>query len=288
MGDFWPESLVREFADRRAILFTGAGVSMAAGSQGGITFPSWAALLSDLSKKLPKIVERDLVKKLVYRNQYLDAAQILWEGIPSADVRAYIKSTLSTNTTSPSDIFKYFAKIDPSVILTTNYDRLAEEAFVKMSTDGSPYNICIYNQSHALDDIRSPQHAYLKVHGCVGQPAEIVLTRKQYFDARKDYPSFFNVVSALVVTSTVLFVGYSLSDPDIQLILEGNNLAAPSKNPHYALVPKMEHSSLRKALQDTYNIHFIEYPKGNHSEMLVRISELSELVTALRTSRRIP
>ncbi|UCI20184.1 SIR2 family protein [Mesorhizobium sp. B2-1-8] len=288
MARIWPEALVREFAERRAVLFLGAGFSIATAHADGKTFPSWTDLLFSLSEKLPKKVEQDAVRKLLKFQNYLDAAQIIWDEVPVADLRQKLVDTFSLKLSSPQDLYRHIIEIDPQVILTTNYDKLIETALAGLSKNADAYNVCLYNQGHALDDIRSPQRSILKVHGCVTQPDDIILTRLQYFEARRKYPAYFQTVSAVLTINTTLFLGYSLSDPDIQLILEFNNLSTPSRNPHYALVQKLPHSSVRSALAKTYNIHFIEYPVGDHSKMALFFSELSANVVEFRRTRGIP
>lgn len=57
----WPESLVREIADRRAIIFVGSGISKSALP----SMPTWGELLKSLSQHLNKVVDKKLVAKLV-------------------------------------------------------------------------------------------------------------------------------------------------------------------------------------------------------------------------------
>ncbi|TIT97126.1 MAG: hypothetical protein E5W55_09640 [Mesorhizobium sp.] len=288
MGSVWPEALVREFAERRAVLFLGAGFSIATATADGKSFPSWTQLLLSLAQRLPKAVERTAVQKLIKFQNYLDAAQIIWDQVPAADLRQKIIDTFSLKLSSPQDLYRCIIDVDPQVVLTTNYDKLIETALASLSKTADAYNVCLYNQGHALDDIRSPQRSILKVHGCVTQPNDIILTRLQYFEARRKFPAYFQTVSAVLTINTTLFLGYSLSDADIQLILEFNNLSTPSRNPHYALVQKMPHSSVREALSRTYNIHFIEYPSGDHSKMSSAFSELAASVVDFRGARGIP
>lgn len=288
MASNWPEALVREFAERRAVLFLGAGFSIATAAADGKTFPSWTDLLLSLSDRLPKAVEKKAVKDLIREKNYLDAAQIIWDGIPIADLRLQIIATFGIKLDSEQDLYRNIIDIDPQVILTTNYDKLLESALTSLSKSDDAYNVCLYNQNHALDDIRSPQRSILKVHGCVTQPNDIILTRLQYFDAKRRFPAYFQTVSSVLTINTTLFIGYSLSDPDIQLILEFNNLSAPSRNPHYALVQKLPHVSVKNALSRTYNIHFIEYPIGDHGKMSTLFSELASDVADVRRSRGIP
>jgi hypothetical protein len=75
-----------------------------------------------------------------------------------------------------------------------------------------------------------------------------------------------------------------MSDPDIQLVLEGVNSKSKTDHRHFAFVPKFEHPSLRDANKHTYNIEFIEYPTGRHERFLEALKELREAVAATRAS----
>lgn len=75
-----------------------------------------------------------------------------------------------------------------------------------------------------------------------------------------------------------------MSDPDIQIVLEGVNSRLKTDHSHYALVPRFEHPSLRSANTHTYNINFIEYPSGKHAEFPKALKELREAVQATRAS----
>jgi hypothetical protein len=95
------------------------------------------------------------------------------------------------------------------------------------------------------------------------------------------------VLDALFVTHTVLFVGYGLSDPDIQLLLENATISARSSHPHYALVEDTVHADVESAARTSYNIHFIKYAAGRHDEAERLMRELAEAVTQFRISNPV-
>ena len=114
----------------------------------------------------------------------------------------------------------------------------------------------------------------------------MVLTRSQYFHARAKHPGFFALLDSLFLVNTLLFVGYSLSDPDIALILETAQLSIPSRHPHYALVPSGRHPAISQAIRNTYNVKLLEYdnPLNDHSEGLAAIKEFRDLVQSYRAT----
>ncbi|MBY0585805.1 SIR2 family protein, partial [bacterium] len=109
-------------------------------------------------------------------------------------------------------------------------------------------------------------------------------SRSQYFEQRRVYGNFFRVLDALFLSSSLLFIGYSLSDPDIQLVLENANIAAPASHPHYAVVADDVHPALKQSWSKAYNIHFLEFPAGNYNALNESVKELAERVVAFRAN----
>jgi hypothetical protein len=135
-----------------------------------------------------------------------------------------------------------------------------------------------------VENIRSRIRLVIKAHGCVTDPTKVVLSRSSYFSAKRDFPGFYELLDALFLTNTLLFVGCSLTDPDIQLVLENANISAPSAHPHYALVEKSRHPSIKSAIKKTHNIELIEYPRGNHNAAIQAMQALKDKVIAFRST----
>jgi hypothetical protein len=177
--------------------------------------------------------------------------------------------------------------MDPKTVVTTNYDEFIEKNFEHFSGGKSVHNVCKPKSSTLINDLRSPNRSIVKMHGCVTEAPNVVIDRTSYFLAKRENQGLFQTLSALMTVNTVLFIGYSISDPDIQLILENINLYSCSEHPHYALMEKFEHSAIRHAITKTYNIEFIEYPKGLHASAVDGVAELKGRVIDFRAARGI-
>ncbi|ELQ3333716.1 SIR2 family protein [Pseudomonas aeruginosa] len=277
----WPPALIREIADRRAIVFVGAGISKAA-SPG---MPTWPTLLVKLSEQLSTKVDKKLVKGLVAKNRLLDAAQIVTDGVERADLNAALRQTFQVRPAPHHEVYNSLLQLDLKTIVTINYDEFLEKNFDHYSGGNAAYNVCKHTSRDLLDQVRSPQRTIAKIHGCITEPNDLVLDRMSYFKARQLNHGFFQVMSALFTTHTVLFIGYSLGDPDLQIILENTHAVTESRHGHYALLPKMEHRSMVKAVKQSYNITCIEYPAGNHTIVPNCISALQDAVVTDRAGR---
>ncbi|MEH7214799.1 SIR2 family protein [Priestia megaterium] len=110
------------------------------------------------------------------------------------------------------EVFKMLKNKVMSVI-TTNYDTLIEHLFElpKESTFiGQPQ---LFNpESLELGEL-------FKIHGCVTEPDNIVISKTDYDNFRETAKLFTAKLLTLISENPVVFIGYSISDPNIQQIL---------------------------------------------------------------------
>ncbi|REH40320.1 SIR2-like protein [Paraperlucidibaca baekdonensis] len=281
----WPGALVEELAARRCIIFLGAGASAGCISTDTppVSPPNWLQLLEGLRDSSRDPSYCHIVDDLIAKEKFLDAAEVLLGGINSADFASYIRKVMAAPRFQPSSTHKSVLAIDPKIVVTTNYDSIYDN-YCRSGQEQGLYNICKYYDSHLVSDLRSPVRQVIKAHGCISDPAKIVLTRSQYFKERQNHPNFYKVLDALFLTNTLFFVGYGLSDPDIQLLLENSNITYKNSHPHYALVSSGMNEAIKKAYKEAYNIDFIEFPAGNYSKADEMLKELQAQVTHRRES----
>jgi hypothetical protein len=108
------------------------------------------------------------------------------------------------------------ANMDVEAFITTNYDTLLEDA---------------YNSNHYMHKERflsvikyapnpSARAWLLKMHGTVQSPDDIVITRENYFRYSEQNAALAGIVQAMLVTKTLLFVGFSLKDENFMRIID--------------------------------------------------------------------
>ncbi len=215
----------------------------------------------------------------------MDAAEILRANIPAPEFGLFIDETFREPHFLASEIHQIVQELDPKIVLTTNYD----DIYDRLCTHGEAehaYAVCRYYEDRAVNAIRSRARVIFKAHGCLSDPTRIVLSRADYFDARRSYQPFYEVLDALFLTHTLLFVGCGLNDPDIQLVLENVNISAPSEHPHYALVPSGRNPAIKAAIRRTYNLELLEYPAENHASVVAALRDLQQQVDAHRAQAR--
>jgi hypothetical protein len=192
---------------RQAILFVGAGLSMAVG------LPSWKTLVDHLLKELQ--LGPEVIDGMNDGYQMLAEFYRLKQG-GMGPLRSWLDRNwkVATDKVSQSELHKLIVELDFPAIYTTNYDRNLETAF---EIHHKPY-AKIANAKHIADAGQDVTHI-VKYHGDFDDDASLVLTETDFLN-RLSFDSPLDIkfrVDAL--GRTVLFIGYSMSDPNIRLLL---------------------------------------------------------------------
>jgi len=270
----WPDSLVTEIAERRCIIVLGAGASASSQNSRGQRPKKWDEFIKSGIRKMNNTEAQEQARLLCEKGHFLDAAQVMKDHIDTGDFDQFIQQELNPQDAfMASDLHKFIHDLDSKIIITTNYDKIYENYCFQGEGQAS-FNRLYYYSSNVLSEIRSKKRLIIKAHGCVSDSEKIVLTRKSYFDAKNEYPSFYKILDSLFLVNTLLFIGCSMSDPDINLLLENVNITAKSSRPHYAVVEDNRHESIRKVIKSTYNVELLEYPTGQHNIVTEALQDL--------------
>src|SRR3954447_19038318 len=192
---------------RQAILFVGAGVSMAVG------LPSWQNLVDHLLKELE--LGPEVIHGMNDGYQMLAEFYRLKQG-GLGPLRSWLDRhwKVATDEVSRSELHKLIVELDFPAIYTTNYDRNLETAF---EVHQKPY-AKIANAKHIADAAQGVTHI-VKYHGDFDDDASLVLTETDFLD-RLSFDSPLDIkFRADALSRTILFIGYSMSDPNIRLLL---------------------------------------------------------------------
>ncbi len=278
----WPKTLIPELAERRCIIVLGAGASAGClDPSTGVRPPAWDKLLKESTALIAEPDLSKLANELIDKERYLDAAEIIVAKTRTSDFSQFIREKLKSPAFEPSEIHKVVYQLDAKIVLTLNYDEIYE-SYCRLGKGKSAYNICRYYESHALNDLRSTMRVILKAHGCVTDPVRIVLSRTQYFRARQEFQNFYNILDAIFLTNTLLFIGCSMNDPDANLLLESANIRAPSHHFHYAVMGSGTAAPLKTMMKEIHNVEVLEYPTGDYSELQADLNELLKQVMEWR------
>jgi hypothetical protein len=171
-------------------LFLGSGVSVPLG------LPDWEGLLAEIAgESIPDYSPE--------RGPLI--AQQLRERIGPERLYAQVAERLSVHGFAPAHLL--LAGLDVTQTVTTNYDTALETAL-----DGSFAANCYRVLTRQL--AVQPNPWVLKIHGDVYRPESMVITAHDYARLQNDHRALLAIVESLLMTSHLMFVGYSMGDPD--------------------------------------------------------------------------
>lgn len=275
----WPVQVIDDVSRRRCVLFLGSGISMNSRNHFDRRPKSWFEFLSSL---LPKVTPNAHIRKLLKDQDYLTACEVLKRSLGRDEFTRAIREEFLAPQYRHAKIHEAIFALDSRIVATPNFDKIYE-TYANSQAAGS-----IVVKHHYDSDInsiiRTPGRLILKVHGTVDSPENLIFTRADYAEARTRFSAFYEILQALALTHTFIFLGCGISDPDIKLLLEDSLFRHPSSRSHLMLLPTSAlHKSVAEVVEDTMNLKIVRYsPQDDHRALLDGIVRLAELVDAGR------
>ena len=279
----WPSTLIDRVAADRWVLFIGSGVSASCTNVAGSRPPDWKTLLRHLCDLISDGDQRAIGLQLIDSGDLLSASdhvRYVLDG--ESNVAAYGQAIRTAvegpagDKYRPSRLFDALLAMDPRTVFTTNYDKLFEQA----SKGG--FRVHPVRSTTLGDDLRLGEPVFVRLHGSTDAMNDLVLTRTDFAEVTKVGKEVFSALKALSLTSTILFVGYSLEDPDIQLILQEVGRPGPTPEAHFMLAPEPTTESRIEVFKQSFGVSVIVYPSGEHSAVEPAIADLADLVLRRR------
>jgi NAD-dependent protein deacetylase, SIR2 family len=201
--------LKNEIIDGKVILFVGAGVSKTLG------LPTWGELIDYMAEDL------DYDKRIF--NSYGDALTLAEYYMLRRNGLGNLGEWMITNWNIEDKIIKdsiihsSIVSMNFPIIYTTNYDKCLEKAFELNKKDFK----LVINVDDIIDKDNndSGKTQIVKFHGDMSSKESIVLTESNYFE-RLDFESHLDIkLRADMLSKSILFLGYSLSDINMRLLI---------------------------------------------------------------------
>lgn len=233
----------------RLLIFLGAGLSFGAARlqgrarfdydrydrwwpmdfpHGGLTpddddlpLPSWPWLVSRMYREIVIHIpstEHDSLRSFFIEEGPLDCAQLFRQTVGEASYREFLVAQFDSSRQSfirPTPSHAALVQLDLPLIFTTNYDELIEAAYLEA---GQQLRVSVTEEHFKARRAEAPERHLVKLHGSIDQPESIVLTRSDYARARHDRQEMLSHLRSELTQATFLFVGFSLSDPNFNLI----------------------------------------------------------------------
>ena len=287
-----PDDLVDAVVRRRAVLFAGAGISRAEvpGKGGGVEqyLPSWGGLLIvliDRAVKKAQLVPSEAAKlrRAVKDRKYLFVAEAVRRKLGARDYDEALEELFRDPNLKPTKRHTLITQIPWSAVLTTNYDKLIESAYAL--TGPIPPTYTFDSSPDLISALSHNRFFVLKAHGDIDRKDTVVLSERDYRDLVYHSPGYRAALNTLFITKTVLFVGASLTDPDVTLVLESISETFGGKGPHhYALLPRREAGDTESDhWRDFFGIRLLQYSASKgHPEVDEFLDQLKRKVEEQR------
>lgn len=215
-------------------LFVGSGIS-----RRYINTPTWAALMEEFVKYYPECFDKEYgYYSSVTENDLLKVASNLadifheywWSNTQFIESREKYKLISSKSKEMPFKIelcnllkdkvskvegleneLALFSRAVISGMLTTNWDSLLENTF-KTFTPRIGQKEVIFNDQKKFAEI-------FKIHGCISKPDSLIVTENDYDQFINKNHYLNSKILTLLVDFPIVFMGYSLSDKNIEKII---------------------------------------------------------------------
>ena len=222
---------VDELVNGTAAVFLGAGMSVEAG------YVNWKGLLKDVADELGLDVDREtnLVALAQYHVNERNSRSVLNQKI--------LNEFTEHQTLTPSH--HTLARLPIQTYWTTNYDRLIEAALEHQNRRP--------DVKYAVDQLKCSRPGrdavVYKMHGDVEHPEGAILTKDDYEGYFREHEPFVAALSGDLVQKTLLFLGFSFSDPNIDYVMSRVRVTLRKQPKHHYCIMRSEHRAPREALQ---------------------------------------
>lgn len=222
---------VDELVNGTAAVFLGAGMSVEAG------YVNWKGLLKDVADELGLDIDREtnLVALAQYHVNERNSRSVLNQKILN-EFTEHQALTPSHHTLARLPIKTYW---------TTNYDRLIETALEHQNRRP--------DVKYAVEQLKlnrpGRDAVVYKMHGDVEHPEGAILTKDDYEGYFREHEPFVTALSGDLVQRTLLFLGFSFSDPNIDYVMSRVRVTLRKQPKQHYCIMRSEHRAPREALQ---------------------------------------
>jgi SIR2-like domain len=187
----------------------------------GLPLPSWPWLVNRMYRELviqTPSSDHTSLRAFFIEEGPLDCAQLFRQAVGEASYREFLLAQFDWSrqpfirvTPSHAEL----VRLDLPLLFTTNYDELIETAYLEA---GQQLRVSISDDQFKARRAEKATRHLVKLHGSIDQPDTIVLTRGDYARARHERQEMLSLLRSEMTEAAFLFVGFSLSDPNFNLL----------------------------------------------------------------------
>ena len=198
MNKTYIDFLAKELINNKLVLLVGAGASIDS------NLPNWNDLIKVFAKDL------GYTKDNFTSEEFLSIPEEYYEKLGKVPFYSILESIFKKNF-KPNSIHEAIEKMKVNYIITTNFDTLVED---QLNED---YDYDIIKKDEDLAHT-SKSKMIIKMHGDLDNK-NIILKKSDFDNYEKKFPLVSTFIKGLFTTNTILFMGYSLNDPNVKNII---------------------------------------------------------------------
>jgi len=263
------------------VFFVGSGVSKAYNPD----IPNWSELLNSLLSEV-NISNEEKKEEIIYlikKGKFSIAAEaikkysILDNANKDLAIDRIIGSIIEKRLKSKnSNDLLHLAILDFGVpIITTNYDPIFEDIINKQNINRFKKTPITYTDENQAEEILLPQNLkenyIFKIHGTINQSQRLIIDESDYLDFYfyEKWPRTLRLLRHIFATKMVIFIGFSISDPELLLLLR-ESIKYSSSYQHIAIMHEDNITEIEnELLKSNYRIEPILYKDHSHLPLLI-------------------
>ncbi len=218
----------------RFVLFLGAGVSVEAGIR------PWGPALRELADVIdspgsPSHLYAEVIRQEVATGRYLHAAEQFYLAPLTPEQQAQALTTVFGKPPTVTPRLRALARQPYRAVVTTNFDM----SFLNACTSEG---VALVQYGESPGDMAAARVSsgrfFLRLHGRIEVPSTLVLSRSQYDRLKTTVPQYPFFIQSLLSDVSIVFFGFSFTDPFFCALLENIRDASLSRarNTSYALL----------------------------------------------------
>ena len=199
-----PKPLLDDLVSGRWIPIVGAGLSRNAIFPTGRTMPLWNELGSIVAEDLQGYDHISPIDSISsYEHEF---------GRPRLIEK--LADALGIGVAQPGGVHEAFCHIPFDIVCTTNFDTLLEQQYERLSRSCTP----LIGEDQLSVNVSNSLVTLLKLHGDLNHSDRLITTENDYDTFLQRYPIIATYLANLLITRTVVLIGYSLDDPDFRQV----------------------------------------------------------------------
>lgn len=216
-----PKKIQDAISNNKLVIFAGSGLSTK------FNLPNWTKLVEDIIKEINQ--KEFNVYLPVMEVGGMKPIEVLDKLKPKHnEIKGYIKNNFQIKN-GDFTLHKNLLKLSGQII-TTNFD----DAFEKASNNS--IIPAIYTSDYNISEINKNNNDYIfKLHGSFNEPDHCIIFNDQYEQLYANERSAKEKLKSIFTEKIILFIGFSFSDPDINLIFNNLDKAFGNNNKHFIL-----------------------------------------------------